>query len=121
MNRIYHHYEKWECWKNGFWDSCSGSVKEDKKNKVIELFNSSENTKIFMNRVIDEWKYSSEQNLSNDSMNRIAWIGQAACCIYDKIPSSVTMEAWSLVPDESKQMANKIAQDVLDKWISKHE
>jgi len=121
MKRIYHHYELWECWKNGFWDSSSGLEKIQKKQKVIDLFSNPIDTEFYMNRVITEWKYSCEQNLSNDNMNKVAWLGQAACCILDKIPSTVTMEAWGLVPDEFKVIANNIAEKIIKKWENNYE
>lgn len=121
MQRIYHHYEVWECWRNGFWDSASGADKKQKIDKVVSLFSNPTETEVYMNRVIEDWKYSCEQNLSNDNMNKVAWLGQAACCILDKIPSSVTMEAWSLVPDEFKTIANSIAETIIKKWESSYE
>jgi len=121
MQRIYHHYELWECWKNGFWDSASGTDKKDKIQKVVDLFSDPQNTTIYMNRVIKECPYACEQNLSNDNMNKVAWLGQAACCLLDKIPSSVTMEAWSLVPDEFKTIANNIAESIIKEWEENYE
>lgn len=116
MERIHHHYEKWEDWKLGFYDNVSGKNKTDLINKVIELFSNPELIEVYMNRVISEWIYSCEQNLSNTSMNRIAYIGQAACCIYAGVTSSITMEAWSLVKKENRDIADSIASDVLKKW-----
>lgn len=121
MKRIYHHYEKWECWKHGFWDSCSGNEKKEKIQKVIELFSNPQETKIYMEKVVSDWKFSCEQNLSNDGMNKIAWLGQAACCLMGKIPSSVTMESWSFVPDEFKIIANSIAETIIKEWENNHE
>jgi hypothetical protein len=117
MNRIYHHYLKWEDWRHGFYNACSGKEKEQKIKSVIEMFNNENTTKEFMNKVIQEWKYSCEHNLSNESMNRIAYIGQAACCLYDDVPSTATMEAWSLLNNEVQKRADEIALSVLNKWI----
>jgi protoheme ferro-lyase len=120
MKRIYHHYKFWEDYPAGFYENMSGSVKEEKIKKVIEMFNSEELTSEFMNRVIDEWKYSCEQNLTNESINKIAYIGQAACCLYDRIPSTVTMEAWSLLSKEVQDRSDKIALEIISKWESQN-
>jgi hypothetical protein len=116
MNRVYHHYERWEDWKLGFYDNCSGAEKKEKIQKVVEMFESEELTTEYMNRVIEEWKYSCEHNLTNESINKIAYIGQAACCIYAKIPNSVTMEAWSLLSKDVQQRSDNIAKRVIEKW-----
>jgi len=103
MKQIFHHYLLWEDYKCGFYDNCSGSEKDEKIKKAIEMFNDEKLTDEYMGRVISEWKYSCEHNLTNESLNQIAYIGQAACCIYAKVPSTVTMEAWNLL---SKKVQN---------------
>jgi protoheme ferro-lyase len=56
--------------------------------------------------------------LTNDSLNKIAYIGQGACCLYAGVPSTITMEAWSLLTNEVKERSNKIALDVINQWES---
>jgi hypothetical protein len=110
----------WEDWKHGFYDNCSGKEKEKKIEKVLEMFNSEKLTREHMERVIDEWKYSCEHNLTNEALNKIAYIGQAACCIYANIPSTVTMEAWSLLDESVKNRSDIIAEEILNKWNKKN-
>lgn len=114
--RIYHPYDKWEDFKHGFYDNLSGKNKELLKAKVVELFTSASKTKKYMERVITEWPYSCEHNLTNESMNRVAYLGQSACCLYANIPSTITMEAWSEVPEENRKVANEIAERTIKKW-----
>ena len=116
MERIYHRYEYWEDYKSGFYNNISGINKELMINKVVELFSSSELTETYMNKVIEKWKYSCEHNLTNLSLNRIAYLGQSACCIYAKVPSSITMEAWKLVNIKNRILADKIADRIIKKW-----
>jgi protoheme ferro-lyase len=120
MERIYHPYWLWEDYKNGFYENISGEEKKQMILKVIEMFNSEKLTIEYMNRVINEWIYSCEHNLTNDSLNKIAYIGQGACCIYAKVPNTITMEAWSLLDKEIQYRANKIAIEVINKWINKN-
>jgi len=117
MERIYHRYEYWECFKEGFFRNVSGEERKKLSKKVIELFEDSNKTEIFMQKVIDNWIYSCEHNLTNISMNRVAWLGQSACCLYAKIPYSVTMENWRFV---SKQKADK-ACEIAERLIKKYE
>lgn len=114
--RIFHSWDKWEDYQNGFYENCSGAEKTEKINKVIEMFNSPELTRQNMFAIVNNWTYSCEHNLTNPSLNKIAYIGQAACCLYAGIPNSVTMEAWSLLSKEVQERANADAQEALDLW-----
>lgn len=118
MNRIYHPYWLWEDYKAGFYENISGEQKKQMTEKVLEMFNSKELTRENMIRVITEWKYSCEHNLTNDSLNKIAYIGQGACCIYAGVPNTITMEAWSLLSKEVQQRSDVIANEILNIWIN---
>jgi hypothetical protein len=115
--RIYHPFTLWEDYKAGFYDNISGVNKEYLMNKSIEMFKSAKLTRLYMMRVIDEWKYSCEHNLTNPAMNRIAYIGQGACCIYANVPSTITMEAWSKLTKEVQNRSNQIAKEVIKYWV----
>lgn len=120
MERIYHPFNLWEDYKAGFYDNCSGSKKAEYKKECLKLFNNLELLKEQMLRVVNEWKYSCEHNLTNPSMNKIAYIGQGAACIYKGIPNTVTMECWSLLSKEVQKEADKIAEVVLNEWENKY-
>lgn len=120
MERIYHPYDKWEDYKAGFYDNVSGKNKDELIKKVIELFSNPELTKVYMMKVIDEWNYSCEHNLTNYSMNRIAYIGQAACCLYSKVPCYITMNAWNKVDYNLRNEADKIANLIIKQWEKNH-
>ena len=116
IERIYHSWEKWEDYKAGFYDNISGSNKKEMIDKVVEMFSSKDLTEKYMDKVIHNWFYSCEQNLTNNGMNKIAYIGQAACCLYFGIPATVTMEAWSKVDEAHQMEANEIAIKKLNEW-----
>jgi hypothetical protein len=116
IKRIYHSWEKWEDYKSGFYNNVSGKEKTIMIKKVVEMFSSRELTEKYMDKVIHSWFYSCEQNLTNNGMNKIAYIGQAACCLFYGIPASVTMEAWSSVDEADQQVANGIADKKLNEW-----
>jgi hypothetical protein len=116
MNRIYHHYEKWEDFKAGFYDNITGNNKEKLILKVIELFNNPALTEKYMRKAINEWIYSCEHNLSNISLNRIAYIGQAACCLYASVPCTITMNAWNKIHISYRNVADSIAIKIIKEW-----
>jgi hypothetical protein len=114
--RIYHPYWLWEDYKAGFYENCSGEQKQVYIEKIIEMFNSEKLTLESMFSVVDNWKYSCEHNLTNNSMNGIAYIGQGACCIYCGAPSTITMECWSKLTKEVQERANKNALQAIERW-----
>lgn len=116
MERIYHRYENWECFQAGFFRNVSGDEKKRLEQKVIELFSCATKTEYFMRRIVAEWINSSEHNLTNLALNRVAWLGQSACCFYAKIPYSITMNNWRFVPDENKVIACNIAEKIIKEY-----
>lgn len=104
-------------------DSFAMFLEKKKKScqkKVIELFTNTELTEKYMNKVINEWHYSCEHNLTNISLNRIAWLGQSACCLYAKIPYSITMENWRYVDEENRNIACEIADKIIKQYQTKN-
>lgn len=116
LKQIFHPYYLWEDYKLGFYDNISGKNKQELINKVVELFSNQDLTEEFMQRVINEWIYSCEHNLTNYSMNRVAYLGQAACCIYAGVPSFITMNAWNLVDKKNRDIADFIANKKIKQW-----
>lgn len=116
MERIYHRYELWEDFKAGFYNNVSGELKKKQIQQVVELFSNKELTEKYMQMVIDLWHFSCEHNLTNEAMNRIAYLGQAACCMYAGISSTITMEAWHLVSKENRDIADSIASKLINNY-----
>jgi hypothetical protein len=121
LEQIYHPYNVWEDYKNGFYDNVSGKNKIEMIEKVIKFFSDPLQVEEVMFRVVDEWFYSCEHNLTNNGMNKIAYIGQASLSYLHKIPSTITMEAWSKVPKEFQIEANNIAERAYDRWLVNYE
>lgn len=113
LTRIYHRYEKWECWKSGFFYDLSGKKKPELIEGIQTLFSSPELTREYMQKAIDNWPISAEQNLTNESMNRIAWLGQAACCIYCGANQMLTMQVWNTLSIENRTEADSIAAELI--------
>lgn len=116
MKQIYHPWHLWEDHKNGFYNNCSGEEKKKKKELVLEMFSSEEETRRCMLFVVENWKYSMEHNLTNSSVNKIAYIGQCACCYYAGISNTVTMETWGTLPEDVRERSNRIAEEILNHW-----
>lgn len=115
--RIFHTHDKWECYKAGLYNTCVNGLKKDECEKAYSDFLS--DTKWFeltLVKVISEWKYSCQHYLTNASMNRIAWLGQASMCYATGIPA-VYRGGFYLMSEEQQDKANKIALIYLNKWL----
>lgn len=116
--RIFHEWEDWECFPAGFYN--------DKPPKGMEASECEQEYRDFLadisrfeaalNRVITEWKNSCEHYLTNEKMNRIAWLGQASMCIETGIPSRFC-GGYNLLDDIQKEAADKKALEYLNKWL----
>jgi len=119
--RILHTYDNWECYKAGFYETHppKGMTKESCEISYatflcdIPLFEKT------LEKVISEWKYSCEHYLTNDSMNRVAWLGQASLCYYHKIPSYFR-NGYNLLSERQKKQADETALKYLNIWLSKN-
>ena len=81
-----------------------------------ELLSNPKQFYISAKECLDEWFYSSWQNLSDPNINYQAWIGQATCCHKHNAPSYVTIEAWWMLSEEQREEANKVADKVMAEW-----
>jgi hypothetical protein len=86
------------------------------KRDVQYVFSSTDITSHYMQSVINRWSISSQQNLSNLNMNRVAWIGQAACCIYSGVPSKATMRVWKMLDVKDQLRSDNVAIKIIRQW-----
>lgn len=116
-DRIYHTYDKWECHKAGFYSSKKeGMTKEQCEFYYANFLRDLNLFESVLNKVINEWKYSCEHYLTNKSMNRIAWLGQASVCYHAGIPS-IFCSGFNLLTEKEQIMANELALKYLNIWL----
>jgi ParB-like chromosome segregation protein Spo0J len=116
-NRIFHTYEKWECHKAGFYrKTVDGKSKAECEEAYREFLSDTPRFADALEHVITEWKYSCEHYLTNSSMNRIAWLEQAAMCYATGIPSEFR-SGFFLLTTEEQGVANGVALEYLNKWL----
>lgn len=117
ITRVFHTYDKWECYPAGFYESSlSDKTHEECKEIFKTIISTPERFSSALNGVITEWKNSCEHYLTNKSMNRIAWLGQAAVCYDSGVPARYA-GAWFEVPEDDRNQANDIALEYLNKWL----
>jgi hypothetical protein len=85
--------------------------------EYARLLRNDEEFRRALQRVLAEWPKSCEQYLSNDRMNRIAWLGQASLCISNGIPANYR-NGFNMLTQAEQQRANETALEALNQWLA---
>jgi hypothetical protein len=116
--RIYHPWWTWECYKAGFYNSSppDGLTPEQASEKYRDFLRDLNAFGNAMFRVMLEWPHSCEHFLTNPSLNRIAWLGQASMCIAHGVPSCFR-GGFKLLTPEEQNAADALAEEYLEMWL----
>ena len=120
MERIFHHYNKWEDFHAGMYAESKEGRKERVK-QAASILGTPSLCRKAMEKVVSEWRVATEYNLSNAEINRKAWLGQAACSCYAGIHEDETREAWGIMTEAQRTEANRIAASIIRKWLRDRE
>lgn len=118
VDRIYHTWDKWECFRAGFFEVRAPKpyTDEDCENLYKELLSDINEFKRVCLLIIKEWVNSCEHNLTNERMNRIAWMGQAALCYKHSIPAKYR-GGYNLLTQEQQKVADETALEAINLWM----
>jgi len=120
QDRIYHTWDKWEAFAAGFFDSTPSNrtlTEPRMKTMYADFLRDIPRFQKAMDGVIADWPNSTEHNLSNERMNRIAWLGQAAMCWDTGVPAAFC-NGFSLLTKDEQERANLAALEHLNKWLA---
>ena len=120
MERIFHHYQKWEDFHAGMYDE-SRDGRAERVAGAARILGTPDICRKAMEKVVAEWKVATEYNLSNAEINRKAWLGQAACSCYAGIHEDETREAWGILTPDQRVEANRIAAEIIKRWLAEAE
>jgi hypothetical protein len=120
MTRVYHRYEKWEDFEAGMWRLVPRHEGDDLLAKAVEFTGDADLYGSYMMRVVREWPISCEHNLTNEGMNRLAWIGHSACAMAFRCPEYITRKAWGMLSDDQRNRANGVAATALASWLHRY-
>lgn len=116
--RIFHTYDKWECFKAGFYArSKEGMTTQECEEAYRDFLANLSKFEDALDYIITEWKHSCEHYLTNSAMNRIAWLGQAAACYAIQMPS-VYRAGYNLLSEDQQKAADDLALVYLNKWLA---
>lgn len=120
MKRVYHTWDKWESFHYNFFGNTApnGIKKPDAEKLYYTLLSDIPEFERIMDLILEEWPLSCEHNLTNPTLNRIAWMGQASLAYKYKIPSGFR-GGFNLLTQEQQKAANSSALKYINKWMEK--
>jgi hypothetical protein len=121
LDRHFFHYEDLEEWRDGMWKIVRGKKRADYINASADLMRCPDEFKTAMMSALEEWPNSSRHNLSAESINRIAWLGHAGCCVCCGSPEDCTRAGWHMLTKDEQDAANRVAEEVLNVWVSRNQ
>jgi hypothetical protein len=118
VKRIFHTWDKWECYPAGFYEDHppDGMNPKDATHAYAAFLRDLPRFERALQRVITEWKNSCEHYLSNENMNRIAWLGQAAMCMDSRVPAAFR-SGFNMLSSTEQEAANAMAFKYLNLWL----
>jgi len=117
MKRIFHPYWKWEEARHNMWGTADD--KEKSLREAVEFTGDHLLYGSYMCRVINEWEFSCEHNLTDLSQNRRAWLGHAACALAMFCPEDIVRSAWAKLTRIQQVKANLQAEKYINMWESR--
>jgi ParB-like chromosome segregation protein Spo0J len=117
-DRILHTWEKWECYRHGFYAErpANGMTQEQGEEAYRAFLSDLDRFEAALEVVTGQWRYSPEHYLTNDRMNRVAWLGQASVAQALGIPSGCR-GGYHRLTEGQKYAADMLAMRYLNKWL----
>lgn len=117
MKKIWHPFWLWEDIE--MWRKVPREQEDDFLQAAIEFTGNHKLYGSWMLRVVEEWPIACEHNLTDDSLNKQAWIGHAACQMAIQCPEYITRKAWGMLTQEQRDLANLQADWAIHAFYTK--
>lgn len=118
--RVFHTWDKWECYRAGFYAEQAPGMSREKGEEAYRAFLADQvRFSEALTVVINEWVHSCEHYLTNERMNRIAWLGQAAVAQALGIPS-ICRGGYHRLDEAQRDAADSTALEFLNSWLRRH-
>lgn len=106
-------WHSWEDYRHGLYVVAYNW--EDVTNSVALLSDPDQFREVAL-EMVREWPVAAHQNLLHMWSGRKAWIGQASCLYAHGAPGAATREAWGMLSDPQRRVANRTAEAVRERW-----
>lgn len=114
IKRVYHHYHTWEDYQNGMYKPSNDTELIERAKYILST------PSVFREaakEVLYTWTIATTVNLTNNTCNKKAWVGQASCCYLYGVPEVLTRTAWGQLTDDQRRRANDVAESLINNWI----
>ena len=118
--RVYIPYWDWEDYKNGMWRKLTKQDFELMLYKAIEFTGDHVKYGNAMGEVLNKWNKTMLNTLTNQSVNKRAFLGHCACSYAFNCPEYVTRAAWKQLTERQRFLADEIAQKHINKWENEY-
>lgn len=117
--RILHTFDKWECYRAGFYaERPPGGLSQEAGEELYrQLLADGAAFSAALEAITAQWTHSCEHYLTNERMNRIAWLGQAAAAYAIHMPSGCR-GGYHKLTDAQRAAADELALQHLNKWLA---
>ncbi len=116
MIQVWTPYWKWECYKSGMWSKVDKITEAKMFKTAIEFTGNHTIYGKAMSQVIYKWKNTMKNNLTNQSINRRAFLGHCAVFYKLQIPEYIVRSAWKHLTDEQRRLADIQAENNIKEW-----
>lgn len=118
IKQMYVPYWEWEDYINGMWRRVSANEEAEMLKAAIEFTGDHVRYGEAMLEVSKEWPKTMLNSLTNQSINRRAFIGHCAVCYKLNIPEYITRQAWKELTDEQRWLADDIAEKTIKHYLN---
>lgn len=118
MKRVWVPIDRWEELSFNMW----GDVKDRRRHleRAVIFTGNHRLYGRYMMRVVEEWPNSCLNAMTDGNLNRKAWVGHAACALALRCPEDITRQAWGLLTDGQRILANRQAGRAIQAWEVRH-
>ncbi len=119
VDRVYHTWDEWECYPAGMYETRpphEGMTAEECRDAYAEFLRDLDRFRAGLEGVLAKWPNSTDHYLTNERMNRIAWLGQAAMCYETRVPRAFRSGFMQLALNE-QEAANALALEYLNRFL----
>jgi len=118
FKRVYHHYLKCEEFSSQMWRQAEDKDAAIAASAALMIDHAA--FELACLRVVREWLFSCEANLTASVINHQAWIGHAACALNHGAPEDLTRLAWRTLTQEQQDLANLAADRAIEHWSNNY-
>ena len=114
IKRTYFHCEDLE--EAPMWGNIKPTDQDLFIDRSADLMREPDSFKLACREVLAKWPNSSIHNLSARGMNRMAWLGHAACYLSHESVEFTTRLGWRCLDQDEQKEANKVANEIIEEF-----